>query len=105
MLEQSVVFICDAHCVVVAVLCTCVENGALGGPMSLCLNSDLWTSWHPGHQCQCWNVCCSFRQGFCLSFAREFDHCVLINIEGRGSGDVGQDCEVCTFALALAKPM
>ena len=44
-------------------------------------------------------------QGFCLSFAREFDHCVLINIEGRGSGDFGQDCAVCTFALALAKPM
>ena len=44
-------------------------------------------------------------RGFCLSFAQEFDHCVLINIEGRGSGDFGQDCEVCTFALALAKPM
>ena len=44
-------------------------------------------------------------QNSCLSFAREFDYCVLINIKGRGSGNFGQDCEVCTFALALAKPM
>ena len=42
---------CDAHCVVVSVLCACVENGALDGPMSLC---------------QCWNGCCSFRPGFLL---------------------------------------
>ena len=91
---------------VVSVLRTCVGNGALGRPMSLCLNSDLSTSWHPGHQCQCWNGCCSFRPGLSsLCCARKFDLCVLMNIEGRGSGDFGEDCEVCTFALALAKPM
>ena len=67
------------------------------------LRMGLWTD-----LCLCVNVgmvAVRSVQGFCLSFVREFDHCVLFNIEGRGSGDFGQDCEVCTFALALAKPM
>ena len=71
---------CDAYCVVVAVLCICVEDGALGGLMSLCVCAQTYRRLSIlTPNVNVGMVAVRSSQGLCLSFVPDFYHCLLIN--------------------------